>query len=249
MTADFLSGDAGSTLSSQIQTNVAVIAGNAAKGDETPALSLEDHDSEIEGLNRKISVLMAHLHQAQMMLEIADAQIAGQKARLSALEELTTIDDLTGLKNRRGFTEMFQREIEACRRGQSKGGLLIMIDLDQFKALNDTFGHLAGDAALKLVARALIGEIRKTDVAARMGGDEFIVLLTNITKENAEAKARMIASQMAALSLGWNGGIIPFQASTGTRDFSTKDSAETILNAADEAMYASKAEKRSARRG
>jgi diguanylate cyclase (GGDEF)-like protein len=200
---------------------------------------------EIEGLNRKISAIVAHLTQACAMLEVADARIAGQKSRISALEDLTTTDDLTGIKNRRGFQELFQREIENCGRGLSKGGLLIMIDLDNFKSVNDTFGHPAGDSALKLVARTLIGEIRKTDVAARLGGDEFILLLVNTTRENAAAKAQSIASHLNNLSLAWYGDIIRLQASVGIKNFGAGDKADAILQAADSTMYARKSARKS----
>ncbi|HEY8189328.1 MAG TPA: GGDEF domain-containing protein [Micavibrio sp.] len=149
------------------------------------------------------------------------------------------------MKNRRGFHELFQREIDNCSRGLSKGGLLIMIDLDNFKSVNDTFGHPAGDSALKLVARTLIGEIRKTDVAARLGGDEFILLLVNTARENAAAKAQSIASHLNNLSLAWYGDVIPLQASVGIKNFGAGDTADTILQAADSTMYERKSAKKS----
>ncbi len=251
MTTDFFSGEIGHSSSSPIQAGSSapsgIVAGsaNSTKRPENSATLAQRQILEIEGLNRKIGALMAHLNQTCMMLEVADARIAGQKARIAMLEDLTTTDDLTGIKNRRGFQELFQREIESCNRGLSKGGLLIMIDLDNFKSLNDKFGHLAGDAALKLVARTLIGEIRKTDVAGRFGGDEFILLLSNTSQENAAAKAQSIASHLNNLSIAWYGDVIHLQASIGIKSFGSGDNPDAILQAADGTMYARKSARKS----
>ena len=95
------------------------------------------------------------------------------------MEELATTDFLTGLHNGAGFDAAFAKEIDRTGRGLSKGGLLVIIDLDNFKMINDMYGHQAGDACLKLVAQTLAHEIRTMDTAARLGGDEFILLLSD----------------------------------------------------------------------
>lgn len=193
-----------------------------------------------DGWNRKMSAAIAWLRHAEAMISLAESKIAAQQERISLLEDLATTDDLTGIRNRRGFYECFVREIENCNRGVSKGGLLVMIDLDNFKSVNDTFGHMAGDAVLKLVARTLSNEVRKTDYAARLGGDEFILLFTNTTKKDAAARAQIITCHLNNLSLAWYGDIIPVQASVGLKAFGAGARADAILQAADGTLYASK---------
>ncbi len=196
--------------------------------------------SELDGWNRKMSATLAHLKNACHLIELAERQIAHQQSRIAALEDMATTDDLTGLKNRRGFLEIFEREIERCNRKTSKGGLLVMIDMDNFKSINDRHGHAAGDNALKLVAKTLTNEIRKTDAAVRLGGDEFILLLTDTTKTEAALRAQNIVWKLNNISMAWYGDVIPVQASVGLRSFGAGDNAGTILHDADGMLYACK---------
>src|SRR5687767_2983590 len=128
------------------------------------------------------------LKTASQIIRQAEDRISAQDMRIALLESIATSDELTGLMNRRGFFEAFSRELDRVNRGQSGNGLVILIDLDNFKPINDTYGHPAGDAALKLVARTLAADIRKMDVAARLGGDEFVLLFANATREAAAAR-------------------------------------------------------------
>lgn len=211
---------------------------------EEAAALIEKHSLEILGWNRKMSAVLAHLKNAYAALSQAEEHIEILQSRIVLLEDMTTTDDLTGLKNRRGFREAFEREIELCKRLNTVGGLLVMIDLDNFKSVNDIFGHLAGDAALKLVARALAGEIRKTDIAARIGGDEFVLLLSNTTKTKAVTRAQMISWQLNNLSLAWYGEVIPLQASIGLKEFGPNDKIENVIQSADTTLYANKTERK-----
>jgi diguanylate cyclase (GGDEF)-like protein len=138
----------------------------------------------------------------------------------------------------------FAREIDKCSRNVSAGGVLVMIDLDRFKEINDTFGHAAGDAALRLVARMLAGTIRAMDVAARLGGDEFALLLSGATQLKASGRVQRLAWQLNNLSLAWQGEIIPVRASVGMRGYTRGDTPESAMDAADEDMYAAKARRR-----
>lgn len=201
---------------------------------------VQDIALEIDGWNRKMAATLAHLKNAYDLIELANHHIAAQQSRIAMLEDLATTDDLTGLKNRRGFYEIFEREIERCNRKTSKGGLLVMIDLDNFKAINDRYGHPAGDSALKLVARTLDQEIRKIDTAVRLGGDEFILLLANTTKAEAAARAQNIVWKLNNLSMAWYGDVIPVQASVGLKSFGAGDQAASILRDADGTLYACK---------
>ena len=107
----------------------------------------------------------------------------------SELELLATTDDLTGLPNRRRFRSELEREIAAARRYRSPLSLLLL-DLDDFKAINDGYGHESGDQALREIALAIQQRLRAPDLAARIGGDEFGVLLPQTGREAAEALAR-----------------------------------------------------------
>ncbi len=205
---------------------------------ESTTAFLKNYALEIDGWNRKLSLTLAHLAQAQTKVSEYETLLNQQQQRIALLEELATSDELTGLKNRRGFYDGFLREIECCERGISKGGLLILIDLDNFKAVNDTYGHAAGDAVLKLVGRTLRHDVRKMDVAARMGGDEFVLLMSNTTQ--AETRAQLIGWQLNNLSLAWYGNVIPVQASVGVRAFGTGDLVETVLGEADASLYQTK---------
>lgn len=157
----------------------------------------------------------------------------------SYLEEslASRTDDLTGIANRRGFYEAASRELERCRRFGRPLNLLV-IDADNFKALNDTRGHLTGDKALRVIAETISGNVRAVDLVARMGGDEFAVLLPEIGPEQTRAVADKLHAKLdqAMRSGGW-----PLTCSVGA--LSCQDhgaSLESILHKADMAMYDSK---------
>src|SRR5690606_6034710 len=111
---------------------------------------------------------------------------------------------------------------------------------DNFKAINDTYGHQAGDAALKLVAATLAADIRAMDTAARLGGDEFVLLLANTDRARAAARARDLVGKLHSLSLIWFGTEIPIRASLGLREYAKGDTPARIFGDADAAMYESK---------
>src|SRR4051812_9708169 len=105
-------------------------------------------------------------------------RLAAHEQYIRALEEQVSTDTLTGLLNRRGLEKFFLQEQQRIRRQQSPGALFALIDFDRFKAINDEYGHPAGDACLKHMARTLAQSIRVLDAAARLGGDEFVLVLT-----------------------------------------------------------------------
>jgi diguanylate cyclase (GGDEF)-like protein len=149
--------------------------------------------------------------------------------------ELTTHDAMTGLLNRRGFDARYAATARRVRRGGTLAAV-VMIDLDRFKAVNDTLGHAAGDDVLKQVADRLRGAIRYTDVAARRGGDEFAVLLSSVADgATAEAVATRIHERLCEpMVIG--GQELTIGASLGVTivdEFTATDALET----ADRAMY------------
>lgn len=192
------------------------------------------------GLERLLGTTVAMLNQTQAELDTSRKQIEKLKMQLQELEEVATTDLLTGLKNRRGFEDAFARELDRTRRTKSIGGVLVVIDLDSFKAINDSYGHLAGDECLKIVAQALSHEVREMDTAARLGGDEFVLLLTDTTPELLLTRVQNIAWGLNHLCLSWNGFDIAIHASVGMKPYGKGDKADAIFSAADNDMYADK---------
>lgn len=108
-----------------------------------------------------------------------------------ALKELASIDELTSLLNRHAFIDLFQREIDRARR-ESRRLTLIMADIDHFKNVNDTLGHLAGDAVLRSIAQTMRQSVRSYDMIGRYGGEEFLILLVDCDQRNAWERAEEI---------------------------------------------------------
>jgi diguanylate cyclase (GGDEF)-like protein/PAS domain S-box-containing protein len=157
------------------------------------------------------------------------------------LERLAHYDPLTALPNRALFFDRLEGAVARARREERRFALLF-IDLDGFKAVNDSFGHDAGDYLLFEIARRLRIAIRDSDTAGRMGGDEFTVLLENISKpEDAEAVAEKIRASMVEPILIPAGAKVTVGASVGIAVFPDDgDNGEAVLKAADSAMYAIK---------
>lgn len=190
--------------------------------------------------NRALKGTIALLSQTQNELENSRRQIEDLKNQLIELERVATTDILTGLKNRRGFEEVFASEMDKTRRGKSSGGVLVVIDLDSFKAINDTYGHKAGDACLKLVGKTLTNEIRGMDTACRLGGDEFVLLMTEATQDVLLTRVQNIAWVLNHLTLEWEGASIHINASVGMKPYTANDTPESVFEDADHTMYDNK---------
>lgn len=207
--------------------------------DSLAAMNMKDATSQ-RATERALETTVAMLNQAQAELEANRVQIELLKSQLFELETVATTDLLTGLKNRRGFEDNFARELDRTRRGKSIGGVLVVIDLDSFKAVNDSYGHLAGDACLKQVAAVLLEEIRVMDTASRLGGDEFVLLMTDSTQELLLTRVQNIAWKLNHLILAWGDINITISASVGMKPYHKDDTAEAIFAEADQSMYMDK---------
>jgi len=191
------------------------------------------------------------LHRLRRTIEwVAEAKdtIASQQERIAYLESLTTTDELTGLLNRRGFNGHFRRELAHAQRLPASGGVLVMIDLDGFKEINDSLGHDAGDAVLCRVASLLGHLVRRQDVVARLGGDEFAVLLTSVDPAHGEARAAELALGLRAETVSWLGRTLPITLSVGCAPYGAGDREDAVMRRADAAMYADKTARRPTRR-
>lgn len=175
-------------------------------------------------------------------LRAAEAERARLAAALAAAERLADHDALTGLLNRRGFDRELARTLATCRRYGMEAAL-IYFDLDGFKAVNDRFGHGAGDAVLKAVAQALRAGVRESDGLARLGGDEFAVILSHTGRAAANGKARALCQTIESLPMGRGG---PIRLSFGVRAFEPGMEAAQMLAEADAAMFVRKGERKRA---
>lgn len=168
----------------------------------------------------------------QMELEL---RAAHEKARSAALE-----DELTGLHNRRAFFEFGEQLLNQSARHHTPL-TLIMMDLDHFKAINDTHGHDAGDEVLRQVSALLQARIRDCDIVARMGGEEFAVLLPETGLEMARTLAERLLGLLQELTVHHGGQRISPSASFGISLLGSRDRRlEDLLSRADRALYQSK---------
>jgi diguanylate cyclase (GGDEF)-like protein len=169
------------------------------------------------------------------------------KADNARLEALAHTDPLTRVLNRRALMDRLTSELDRAARYETIVSLL-MVDLDYFKQLNDTFGHLAGDEALRWVAQLLQSAVRSVDLVARYGGEEFAVVLPETTTEGAFAFAERIRERIELGRIRGNGSHIHLTVSIGVATFPSPGvrSVDDMIALADEALYRAKAAGRNA---
>jgi two-component system cell cycle response regulator len=206
-------------------------------GEGEPPLARED----VEFADTVIKAAVSAIHRAHL-LETTRAD----KARLEAL---ATTDPLTGVLNRRALLDRLSSEVDRARRYGTVVTLL-MIDLDHFKEINDTRGHLVGDEALRQLGALLQSAVRTVDVVARFGGEEFVVILPETAEEGAVAFAERIREKIEQHPFGGDGGgggggrgALRLTASIGVAMFPSERvaSTEDLFARADEALYRAKA--------
>jgi diguanylate cyclase (GGDEF)-like protein len=171
----------------------------------------------------------------QVLIKRLRRQLAEKQHHSMILRDLAMIDALTGLYNRR-FAE--QRLVGEVARSTRKGHPLtvVLLDLDEFKHINDTYGHPAGDLVLQEFAAALNRAIRSGDLAVRWGGDEFLLILPECNREQLQ----LVLDRLGHLELAWEGQKFPIKYSAGWREYASGDQPESMLVAADQALYANK---------
>lgn len=193
---------------------------------------------------RTQSATMALLRHAYQKIEDSERRIEAQEKRIRQLEELAETDPLTGLMNRRGFEKFVDLELSRIRRKHSPGALFVLVDLDRFKQINDIHGHQAGDDCLGLVAEHLLKSIRFADGAARFGGDEFALLLTQTAPEKAMDRVEKIRQVLNDMRLDWQGEKLHFGASIGIAPATPESDFNALYKEADKALYADKQDRR-----
>jgi len=180
---------------------------------------------------------------AHNLVEELSHHLAKVDRRIAELENMATTDGLTRVLNRRGFEDRLTHELSVARR-HGVGGVLIFVDLDEFKPVNDTYGHAAGDEVLVTVANLLRGHIRDTDYIGRLGGDEFAILLPRSNKRNGVRRAEDLDRKLNNAYAAWSGHNIPIKASCGVYMYTSKIEMKELLENADAAMYAIKQERK-----
>lgn len=178
-------------------------------------------------------------------IETLKLKLAAAQHRIAVLEARANEDALLGVLNRRGLEQEILRSVCFSDRYKMVASV-IYIDLDRFKSINDEFGHDAGDCALRHFVSVVEANIRNSDRIARIGGDEFVVLLWDATKEVAENKARGLGAMLMRRPMIFEGREHYLSISTGVAELTPNDTLETVLLRADQAMYECKRARRKA---
>lgn len=172
------------------------------------------------------------------------------KKEIEKFKKLAYHDELTELYNRRGFKEesgKFLKEAIVSKKYKDKrksifidNFSLIVFDIDNFKKLNDAYGHDAGDAAIKFLARTVKEKVRAIDTVARWGGEEFVLGLVGASEEDGFNVADDIRERISKAKIKWRGKYIHFTVSGGVSDLRKFKTLEELFNAADKALYKAK---------
>jgi len=189
-----------------------------------------------------VLVFAVYLVYQQLQLMRLRNELAEQIHSLAKVESLTAevyklaaLDQLTGLYNRRSGEQRLVQEMSRAHR-HGRPLTILLLDLDALKQINDTHGHAAGDLVLKSFAERLQRAIRGSDLAVRLGGDEFMVLLPECRSE----EVRHVLARVEGLEVEYSGERIPCQFSRGWTDYNPGESQQELLKRADDALYANK---------
>jgi diguanylate cyclase (GGDEF)-like protein len=183
-----------------------------------------------QGFNDMANHIEEAHHSLQARIEEATAQLAHQARH----------DALTGLFNRREFEHRLEQALEAVKAGGDEG-VALFIDLDRFKPVNDSCGHLAGDELLRQIAQLFQGRLREDDTLARLGGDEFGIILANCSPPRARQVAEDICGLASAFRFIWQDKVFAIGASIGLTPINARaDNITSILAAGDTACYRAK---------
>ncbi|WP_319405485.1 cache domain-containing protein [uncultured Desulfosarcina sp.] len=190
----------------------------------------DEHYRRLESMERLAMTVADHLSLALANLKLRER-----------LQELSVRDPLTGLYNRRYMQETLEREIKRAQRTSKPIGI-IMLDVDHFKAVNDTYGHDAGDVVLKTLARFLTINLRGEDVACRYGGEEFILIMPGLSLTDSEHKAEHMRQEIEnTLRVQYLDKSLSITVSIGVAAFPEQGGhADHLITQVDEAMYAAK---------
>jgi len=217
-------------VSSQL-TAIVDAANRLRRGDTSARTGLRGDRGELTRLGETLDLMAQGLQARESELNQA----------LRELQEQVITDPLTRLLNRRYLREYLPRELIRAKR--NRGSLaVVLIDIDHFKRINDTFGHEAGDLVLRTLGALLKDGVRASDIACRFGGEEFVVVLLDAAPEGARQKAEAMRAAVGKLDLNYRGETLgKITASMGVALYPDHaDDADSLLRAADEALYRAK---------
>jgi diguanylate cyclase (GGDEF)-like protein len=187
------------------------------------------------GLVALVVVFNVYTIYQQVLIKRLRRQLAEKQSHSLILRDLAMIDALTGLYNRRFAEQRLAAEVaRSARKGHPL--MVVLLDLNEFKYINDTYGHPAGDVVLQEFAAAISRAVRSGDLAVRMGGDEFLLILP----ECNPAQLRLVLSRIGPLQVEWEGRSFPIKYSAGWKEYTSGDLPEAMLAAADQALYENK---------
>src|SRR6185295_9320329 len=174
------------------------------------------------------------------------SELAAARVKVKELEATADIDAVTEIFNRRVFDRELKRSLAYVTRYATRAALFY-IDLDGFKPVNDQYGHAAGDAVLRAVAAMLTRSVRASDTVARVGGDEFGLILWNLSEGDAAAKAWALEAAVSEAGIEWEGQALAVGASIGFAMLGPADELADAMAKADRGMYARKSARKGSR--
>ncbi|HHU16943.1 MAG: GGDEF domain-containing protein [Anaerovoracaceae bacterium] len=194
--------------------------------------TLEEKNKEIEAKNRMLERNNAELIKAKEKAEKLNRLLYEEKQKL---KKLSITDHLTGAFNKMHITSCLRKEIKTTNQNQKKL-VVAMIDIYNFKSINDTYGHLYGDYVLKRIVRVMMSNLRQNDIVGRYGGDEFLIILPDVSKEEGHALMERVRKKI--LELKWesnlkvtiSGGVIELES----------DELPSLINKIDQLLYKAK---------
>lgn len=179
------------------------------------------------------------IQQLNERLRSMERETAELRARVREERRLALIDALTGIYNRMAYDERIEQEYARWRRfGEPLS--LVMADIDNFKDINDTYGHVAGDKVLRTIAKLLESKIRETDFLARYGGEEFVILMPGAGAADARAVAEKLRLEVESCGFHYRGTGVSITISCGIAEFGDGDDPDRVFERADNAMYRAK---------
>ena len=187
--------------------------------------------------------ISAPVDRAKATIRQLKRELAQARERIEQLQATADMDFLLGIFNRRGFERELNRVIAYIQRYRASAALIVL-DVDRLKPINDIFGHAAGDQVLKRIAATVARQVRASDAVGRLGGDEFGLLLWNLSETDAKAKAALLEEAIDQLSFEFEGQTVWAGASAGVAILNAHAEARRALEEADRAMYVRKAQRR-----
>lgn len=190
-------------------------------------------------LKKTIHKVKKEISQTKKQLQKSMETVEDLQKQIEKLKEKSIVDELTRILNRRGIMEILTREFARSQRFKNPLSVL-MIDIDDFKKINDTYGHLVGDKVLQTIAFVLKNNLRATDAVGRYGGEEFLVILPETNIEAAEIVAEKLRKEVAKKAFKYKDQVFKITISIGAAQMKEEDTVESLIQRADEALYISK---------